>query len=72
MPSEASTALRSAKGSAPSTRTLPRSGAISPAISRSSVVFPDPLRPNTPIRASVSRRVSPSSTRFPPSVTLAD
>ena len=47
-------------------RTLPASGVSSPAISRSSVVLPQPDRPVTQVRAPWGKVwVSPSSTTWP-------
>ncbi len=48
-----SMARRFVAGSIPSTVTRPVVGAISPAISRRSVVLPDPLGPRMAIRCSV-------------------
>jgi hypothetical protein len=71
----ASIALRSRDGSNPSTRTVPDEGAISPAISRSSVDFPEPLRPMMPMRGSVrcsdiSDRITFPATEYPAPVSL--
>src|SRR6056297_641329 len=61
MPTVRIAALRSLQTSTPATRTVPSSGATSPAISRDRVVLPDPLRPTMPIRRSRSDKVTSRS-----------